>query len=288
MRTPVPGGATELPYIELLKFTIVAALWFLVIAPVVPSMVNIWFSHSDNSHAVLVPFIALYFAWSKREELAETVKTGSLLGGLFLTLCLVLFLLSYVGGIAFGVRLMIVASLIGLVWNCWGWPTLCVLAFPLGFLFFMVPIPDTLLNMVSFPLQLQATNISTWIISLFSIPVYKEGNMLYFVQTQLEVAEACSGIRSIVALTMLSVLLAYMSDASWQKKAILVACAIPVALLANILRVSGTGILAHFYGDKVARGFLHDFSGLVVFLFGFAVMFLLFRLLNWAGPQPQN
>ena len=275
-------------YVELFKIALLAALWLLVIAPVVPSMVDTWFSHSDNSHAVLVPFISLYFAWSNRAELAETAKTGSFLGGLFLTLCLALFLISYVGGIAFGVRLMIVASLIGLLWTCWGWPCLRVLAFPLGFLFFMVPIPDTLLNMVSFPLQLQATNISTWVISLFSIPVYREGNMLYFVQTQLEVAEACSGIRSIVALTMLSVLLAYMSDAGWPKKAFLVVCAIPVALLANVLRVSGTGILAHFYGDKVARGFLHDFSGLVVFLFGLAVMFLLYRLLDWTSPQTQK
>ena len=275
-------------YVELFKIALLAALWLLVIAPVVPSMVDTWFSHSDNSHAVLVPFISLYFTWSKRAELAETAKKGSFLGGLFLTLCLALFLISYIGGIAFGVRLMIVTSLIGLVWNCWGWSSLRVLAFPLGFLFFMVPIPDTLLNVVSFPLQLQATKISTWVISLFSIPVYREGNMLYFVQTQLEVAEACSGIRSIVALTMLSVLLAYMSDAGWPKKAFLVVCAIPVALLANVLRVSGTGILAHFYGDKVARGFLHDFSGLVVFLFGLAVMFLLYRLLDWTSPQTQK
>ena len=275
-------------YIELFKIALLAALWLLVIAPVVPSMVDTWFSHSDNSHAVLVPFISLYFAWSKREELAETVKTSSFLGGLFLTLCLALFLISYVGGIAFGVRLMIVASLIGLLWTCWGWASLRMLAFPLGFLFFMVPIPDTLLNMVSFPLQLQATKISTWIISQFSIPVYREGNMLYFVQTQLEVAEACSGIRSIVALSMLSVLLAFLSDLGWPKKIFLVACAIPVALLANILRVSGTGILAHFYGDKVARGFLHDFSGLVVFLFGLAAMLLISRILTLTSRKPQG
>jgi len=277
-----------LQYIELIKIMLLAALWFLVIAPIVPSMVNTWLSHPDNSHALLVPFISLYFAWIKREEQAETAKTGSFLGGLFLTLCLALFLISYIGGIAFGVRLMIVASLIGLVWNCWGWPSLRVLAFPLGFLFFMVPIPDTLLNMVSFPLQLQGTKISAWIISLFSIPVYREGNMLYFAQTQLEVAEACSGIRSVVALTMLSVLLAYMSDTRWQKQIFLVACAFPVALLANILRISGTGILAHFYGDQVARGFLHDFSGLVVFLFGLAVMLLISRLLTLTSRQPQG
>lgn len=275
-------------YISLLKITFLLTLWCLVIAPVVPAMIKTWLGHSDSSHAMLVPFISMYYAWTKREELARVKFNGSFWGGIFLTLCLALYLLTYVGGIAFGARLMIVGSLIGMIWTCFGWPALRVLAFPLGFLFFMVPIPETLLNIVSFPLQMQATKISTWVISLFSIPVYREGNMLYFVQTQLEVAEACSGIRSIVALTMLSVLLAYMTNNNSGKKAFLVVCAIPVALVANILRVSGTGILAHYYGDKVARGFLHDFSGLVVFVFGFAIMFLLFRLVDLTGSQPKS
>ena len=258
-----------------------AALWLLVFAPVVPAMVNIWLNHSDNSHAALVPIISLYLGWTKRRELAGVEISGSAWGGAFLVLCLTLYLLSCIGGLAFVSRLMIVGSLIALVWNCFGWPCLRVLAFPLGFLFFMVPVPEALLNLVSFPLQLQATKISTWVISLFSIPVYREGNMLYFSQTQLEVAEACSGIRSIVALTMLSVLLAYLANHNnWRYKLILVLCAIPVAMLANVLRISGTGILAHFFGDRVALGFLHDFSGLAVFVFGLAVMVFLFKLLD--------
>ena len=229
-----------------------------------------------------MPFISLYFAWTKREELQSSVNTrGSFWGGVVLTLCLTLYLICYIGGVAFGARLMIVGSLTGLIWNCFGWSFLRVLTFPLGFLFFMVPIPDTFLNIVSFPLQLQATEISTWVISLFSIPVYREGNMLYLAQTQLEVAEACSGIRSVVSLIMLSILLAYLTNnGNWWKKIVLVLCAIPVALVENIFRVSCTGILAHLYGDQVARGFLHDFSGVVVFVFGFAIMFVLVRLLS--------
>jgi exosortase len=264
----------------MVKISVLLALWGLVIAPAVPQMVRTWLEHSDNSHAILVPFIAFYFGWTKRRELVSVELSSSGWGGACLALCLILYLISYVGGIALGVRLMIVGSFIALVWNCFGWPILRVLAFPLFFLFFMVPVPDTFLNLVSFPLQMQATKISTWIISLFSIPVYREGNMLYFVQTQLEVAEACSGIRSIISLGMLSVLLAYMSQGSWLHKAVLIVCAIPVAMLANILRVSGTGILAHFFGDQVARGFLHDFSGTTVFIFGLVVMIFFYKLLD--------
>ena len=270
------------------QIAVLFTLWSLIIAPVIPQMVKTWLEHSDNSHAILVPFICLYLGWEKRRELASASFRGSFWGGVFLVFCLAFYLLSYIGGFAMGARLMIVGSLGGLAWSCFGWPTLRIFVFPLSFLLFMVPVPDTLLNVVSFPLQLQATKISTWIIGLFSIPVYREGNMLYFVQTQLEVAEACSGIRSIVSLVMLSVLLAYMSNNGRARKVILVACAIPVAMLANILRVSGTGILAHFFDDQVARGFLHDFSGIVVFVFGLAVMVLLSQFIEFVYRTAQE
>jgi exosortase len=170
-----------------------------------------------------------------------------------------------------------------------GWQVVRVLAFPLGFLVFMVPVPDSVLGMVSFPLQLLATKIAAGVIQFCSIPVYREGNMLYFVHTQLEVAEACSGIRSIMSLTMLSVIFAHLSGNGWWRKVLLIFSAIPIAMLANILRVSGTGILAHFFGDKVARGFLHEFSGVAIFVFGLLLLFLVFNLLNRIGnsnPRP--
>ena len=104
--------------------------------------------------------------------------------------------------------------------------------------------------------------------------------MLYFVQTQLEVAEACSGLRSLTSFVMLSVLFAYMLHNNWLKRTLLIALSIPLAMLANIIRVTGTGILAHFKGGEVARGFMHEFSGIAVFAFGFVLLFLTYELLN--------
>ena len=144
----------------------------------------------------------------------------------------------------------------------------------------MIPVPYSLLGTVSLPLQLMATKVSAALIQAGGIPVYREGNMLYFVGTQLEVAEACSGIRSIMSLTMLAFVFAAMLPGGWKKKAVLVVSAIPIAMLANIIRISGTGILAHFFGDKVARGFLHEFSGIAIFIFGFAVLLGVFAVLN--------
>ena len=258
-------------------------LWLAAFVPIIPSMVNTWFSHSDNSHAVLVPFVSFYFIWEKRADILRFQTRGSAAGLVLLALCLLFYAVSFVGGIAFFCRLMLVASFIAIIWGCLGAKVLRLLAFPLGFLFFIIPVPDTLLNLVSFPLQLLATKISADLIAYCSIPVYREGNMLFFLNTQLEVAEACSGIRSIMALTMISAIFAYISEGTVWRKVILVVAAIPIAFIANILRVTGTGILAHFYGDKVARGFLHDISGFTVFFFGLIMLYGLYWLLKRIG-----
>lgn len=260
-------------------------MWGLAFIPVFPDMVVDWFSHTDNSHALLVPLISLYFVWAKRHEIYRSEISTSWLGLGIMIVSLIIYLLSYAGGIAVFSRLMMISSLIGLLWYFLGTPIIRLMAFPLCFLFFMVPIPITLLGLVAFPLQLIATKISANLIQFCSIPVYREGNMLFFLQTQLEVAEACSGIRSIMSLTMLSVVFSYVSSGRWWINAILILSALPVAMTANIIRVSGTGVLAHFFGGQVARGFLHEFSGLVVFVFGLVVLLLEFKLLEYIGTR---
>lgn len=269
-----------------LKFSVLLILWAVAFFPVYPSLFHNWLHHSNNSHGILVPFISLFFIWQKRKELRDVKISNSNWGATILILSMALYLISYAGAVAVVSRAMIVFSLIGLLFFTLGTDFFKLLAFPLFFLLFMVPVPDSIVGPVALPLQLFATNISQFVIHTFSISVYQEGNMLYFASTQLEVAEACSGIRSIVSLTMLSVIFAYMSNKGWIRKAILLASAIPLALLANIVRVTGTGVLAHFFGDKVARGFLHEFSGLAVFAFGFALLFLEYSLLNrWVDHE---
>lgn len=261
-------------------FFLLILFWTLVFVPVLPDLFRAWFSHTDNMHGLFVPFIALYFAWKKKEQVRDVELHGSLWGGAALVVSLLLYLVSYLGGIQFVSRLMIVCSLIALVWTSYGLKVVQLFLFPLGFLFFMVPVPETLVGTISFPLQMMATNISSLFLNLLSIPVYQEGNLLYFAQVQLEVAEACSGIRSIVALLMLAVLMTSFSTSHGLFKTLLVLCSVPVAMLANIVRVILTGLLAHFYGGDLARSFLHGFSGLVVFLLGFAFLAFLSRLFD--------
>lgn len=263
-----------------LKLIFLLILWIVAFIPVYPSLIHAWLNHSNNSHGLLVPLISLYFMWKKKEKLKLVEIYNSNWGAAILAVSLALYVVSYAGHIAFISRAMIVFSLIGLVLFTLGKSVLYLLAFPLCYLLFMVPVPDSIISLVSFPLQLFATKISTFLIHALSIPAYCEGNIVYFAQTQLEVAEACSGIRSIMSFTMLSFIFAYIMDKNWNKRILLVLSAIPLAFFANIVRVTGTGILAHFYGDQVARGFLHEFSGLAVFAFGFILLSLEYLLLN--------
>lgn len=263
-----------------LKIMTLVLLWAAAFAPLYPQLVREWLDNSDNSHAFIVPLVALYFIRQRKSALQVARVSTSVLGGGLLALSLLAYIVSSVGGVVFPARVTMVTSLFGLVWFCLGKDYIQHLAFPIAFLIFMVPVPYSLISLVSLPLQLMATDVSAAIIGTCSIPVYREGNMLYFMQTQLEVAEACSGIRSIMSLTMISFIFCFLSRAGWWRKAILVIAAIPIAIAANIFRVAGTGVLAHFYGDRVARGFLHEFSGIAIFVFGFALLFALFFLIN--------
>ncbi len=268
------SGTDKLKLLSLILF------WLVLFAPIYPEWVHDWLANSDNSHGFIVPFVAAYFAWDRRNQLNLAAIRSSYWGCVALFLTLGIYVLSYAGGLVFPTRIAMVISLYGLIWCMLGSEIALLMAFPILFLLFMIPVPYSFISLISGPLQLFATTISANLIETCSIPVFQEGNMLYFVNTQLEVAEACSGIRSIMALSMLAVAFASMSNAGWKSKMAMILLAIPIAMVANIIRVTGTGILAHFFGDKVARGFLHEFSGIVIFILGFVVLFGIYTLIN--------
>jgi exosortase len=120
---------------------------------------------------------------------------------------------------------------------------------------------------------------------LIGIPVLREGNIILLTNTSLEVAEACSGIRSLLSLLALSVVFAYFSQKTTLKRILLVLSTFPIAIIANAARVTGTGILAHHYGDKVAQGFFHGFSGWILFVVAFICLFVVGSLLSRVGTN---
>ena len=264
---------------------VVFGSFFLCFFPIYPELFSTWLNSSDDSHGILVPVITVYLIWQRRESLAKA-STGSWgWGGIILLASLALHVAGYAGSVSVVSRLMIVTGLIGLVLFNFGKRFFALIAFPLCYLIFIVPVPVSIYSLLAFPLQLFASQISAFLIAGSGIPVLREGNMLYFAQTQLEVAEACSGLRSMTSFIMLSCLFGYMMKAGWGRRITIFLSAIPLALLANIVRVTGTGILAHFIGGKAAQGFLHEFSGMVVFAFGFLLLLGEYWLLEHTGAK---
>jgi exosortase len=159
-----------------------------------------------------------------------------------------------------------------------------VLLFPLAFLLLMIPLPALLFNKIAFPLQLLASHVGESTISAMNIPILREGNVLILANATLEVAEACSGIRSLVSLFTLGIVFGYFVDRRSWVRVLIAASAIPVAILANGLRVASAGVAAHNFGTAGVEGLFHEFSGWVVFVLAFTMMFAFQRLLHRFFP----
>lgn len=256
----------------LLRFGLMAAAFFYLYAGVFPSLIADWWNDPNYSHGFLVPFLSAYFAWERREKLYFTPMEPSASGLALLFGGLVLFFLGSVGAELFLVRFSMIIVLFGLLLYHFGWEVLKVFSFPISFLIFMIPFPSLLLNAVTFPLQLFAAKVSTFFLQMINIPVFRDGNIIFLPHTTLEVAEACSGIRSLVALITLAVVFAYLTQRGLFKKSILIFSAIPIAIVINAFRIWGTGVLAHLYGLELAEGFYHTFAGWLVFVLGFGLI----------------
>lgn len=267
-RTSTSSGRIWMVLAVLLGGT-VAVFW-----PILPDLWTIWWEDSNNSHGLLVPPFAAYLAWIKRDRLRELAIRPSVWGLALLVFALLLYLVGLKVHLALPARVALVLATAGLIWWNFGTAVARCLWFPLAFLGFMIPVPDTLSGLITFPLQLFASAVSAHLITLLGIPVLREGTMLYFANASLEVAEACSGIRSMVSYLTLGTLFAHLGGGGTGRvqKAILLLSTIPLALMVNIVRVAGTGILAAYFGSKVARGFLHEFSGFIVFGLGFLLL----------------
>ena len=196
---------------------------------------------------------------------------------------LVLLLLGYVGTEYFTMRSSLVFLLAGIVLYWFGWAILRLTSLSIAFLIFMVPLPYIVYDALAFPLKLLVTKASVAALVLLSVPVVREGNIIMFPQTVLEVADACSGLRSLMSLVTLAVALAFLNHKTALKRTILICSAVPVAIVTNMFRVITTGVLANQYGSAVAEGFFHEFAGFAVFALAMVILFGESALLKKVG-----
>jgi exosortase len=245
-------------------------------------LVDDWRVDENYSHGFLIPFISAYAVWRSRERIISTpVAPRIFLGGALMLVAMMMLMAGIAGAELYVTRLSLVLSLAALTLYFFGLEWLKLLVFPIGLLLFALPIPSIVFNQIAFPLQLIASDYATRAIRLFGVPALREGNVIELAQMKLQVVEACSGIRSLVTLATLAVVYGYFTEKRlWRRVALFVAV-IPIAIVANAARVAGTGLMAHHWGIQAAEGFLHGFSGWLVFVIAVLLLLAFAQALNW-------
>ncbi len=242
-------------------------------AQIFQGLYSAWSDDPNYSHGFLVPFISGYFIWQNKEELLQLEPKPSAYG---LALVVFAFFVLISGTAAqelFTKRSSFIFLLAGCVLFLLGWQWLKKLALPITFLFFMIPLPYIVYDAMAFPLKLFVAKFSVIALKLMGVIVLREGNIIMFPQTVLEVADACSGLRSLMSLLALGVALAVFTQRGTLQKTLLVLLTVPIAIFTNMVRVIGTGFLAQYYGSAAAEGFFHEFAGMGVFLLAMVLLF---------------
>jgi len=256
----------------------VAILLGICYAPVLAALVRQWFSDADMGHAFAVPAFAAYIAWKKRSEIADLAPVPNWWGLAVMLWAGLQLYLATLGAELFLARTSFVISIIGAVLLLGGTKFVKVFRFPLFLLFFMIPIPAVIYTQITFPLQLFASRVAESTIDLLQIPVIREGNVLILPQQTLNVVEACSGIRSLLTLSFLSLIYGYFCEKRTWVRTVLFFSTIPIAILANSGRVTFTGIVSQF-NPELAEGWFHEAQGWVIFMIGLFILVAVHQLI---------
>jgi len=247
---------------------------------VVPDMAHQWYEDANYSHGFVVPLIAAYFVQVRRRELLE-VSVEPWWPGFALFSCgLLQLVIGWLATEYFTMRSSLVVTLAGMTLFFFGKRLFRLMLLPLGYLFFMIPLPYIVYDSVAFPLKLFVTKASIAFLKLAGVVVMREGNIIMLPATTLEVADACSGIRSLISLLALAVAYSFFLRLTTLKRLILILSSIPIAICANAFRVIGTGFLAQYWGARAAEGFFHEFAGMAVFVVAIALLVSLGAWLN--------
>jgi exosortase len=264
----------------------VALVW--LYAPVLSHLVGQW-SHDPNySHGFFVPAFSLYLLWQDRARLNSLPLEPSWSGLLVLGLAIAVLMAGVLGAELFLSRSSLLIAMGGLVVLLYGWNHLRAVMFPWLFLLFMIPIPTIVFNQITFPLQLLASKAAAVTLPLFGVPVLREGNVIQLPAMALEVAEACSGIRSLMSLATLAVIYGYLLEPRKLLRMVLALASVPIAVIANSFRIVGTGLLVQYWDPEKAEGFFHAFSGWLIFVVSLALLLLLHRGLQMIWPQGES
>jgi exosortase len=250
---------------------VVVTLSLLYFKPFI-DIVGIWLHDGNVSHSLLLLPMMGYLVWERRSRLAATPRRPAAFGLAMVIASLVVLLLGTAGVEFFLMRTSAVGVIIGAIVFLAGWGWLRILAFPISLTALVIPIPPVIFYQLTFPLQVMATKFGVFVLRLAEIPVLREGNVIWLAHTKLEVTEACSGIRSLLALLSVGILYAYFAESRSLPRTLIAASTVPIAIIANGLRIAGTGLAAQYVGPWAASGFFHAFQGWAMFMVSIAML----------------
>jgi len=248
-------------------------------APFVVRLASQWWQDPNYTHGFFVPMFSLFLLWERRAKLAALRIKPAWPGLVMLLFALWTLILGTIKSEFFLYRLSVLLFIAGVVVFLAGWKHLVAISFPLAFLVLMIP-SSTLLEQITFPLQIIASKTATFLLMLAGVPAVREGNIILLPSAQLEVAEACSGIRSLFSLLTLTIVYGYLAETKTGVRVLLALMAVPIAVLANALRIAFTGLVVEHWGVEHAEGTVHLLSGWLVFVASLALIFLLHRLIQ--------
>jgi len=264
----------------ILKFIILSALLFILYYPELYSMIIDWADKKEYSHGFLIPFISGYLIWSKRKIL-KNISFKPDIKGLFILLIGILLLT--IGSIAFEPftrRFSLIITILGLIYFLWGKEIYKTLLFPIGYLFFMIPLPYIIIKSIAVNLRLINAEITYYVLYSLGIPILRYGANLELPNISLVVGDLCTGILSLVAIMALSVLYAYLTQRTLICRISLVVLAVPIAIFSNTVRLIMTVGLSYFYGDRILGSFIHQFHGTVNFFITVFLLVLISRVIK--------
>lgn len=258
-------------------------------APVLAGLVKQWYSDPDYSHGFLVPIFSGYLIYRRRSRLKGIPDDPSSWGLAILLLSFALLFLGSLGAELFLSRVAFLVTILGLLIFLRGFGFVRAIAFPLAFLLLMVPLPAIIYNQIVFPLQLLASRFAAGCLTQSHVmPVLREGNLLVLPNYTLEVVEACSGIRSLMSLITVALAYGYLFESRKLIRGLLALLMIPIAVVSNGMRVMGAALVTYFWTPRAAEGFLHTFSGMVIFVAATAMILLCHSVLKLLFRKPRS
>ena len=279
---PQSGVQSTVP---LWQLGVLAAVSVWLYWPTLAHLVWQWWTDPNFSHGFFVPLFSAFVIWQERARLARIIPQPSWTGAVVLLAGLGVLIVGRLGAELFLDRFSLLVILAGVLILFWGWNLFRAVLFPWAFLLLMVPIPQIVFNQITFPLQLLASKVAATVLPVLGVPILREGNVINLPSMALEVAEACSGIRSLMSLVALAIIYGYLMEKRLWVRWLLAVASVPIAVAANSIRIIGTGLLVQYWDADKAEGYFHASWGWIIFVLSLIMLYALHGLIRILLPE---